>query len=350
MSRFAWRAVAWIGLTACTTELPTVDFRNLACVDDEPLSDGTLPCPASHACVDGQCTPRLNCDRSEERPGCEPDVNRCELTVSAEVSRVSCESGLYTETSTQAPDPVDCDCPLASPNDTRRLECVAMAGAPMNGAYPLFLLPDGGALPSDALGVPAEVPEWRWCVRPCSSEGSCPPDHTCRPAAVVDHGLLEDQGVGRRTAAVCYPNRLFTLTATTTTSSTAEAPEPPPEPDPELCLSAVDCRDRPGQEACQYQLEPVMDHPFFPAGEAVWGTQRALLGRCVDESGKTPIGRGCVASNDTACVTGLCLETTCAQICDPVRPFDGCRCTPIPATRRVDDVPVTDLVHVCSGG
>lgn len=328
------------GLSACTAELPRVDFAELACVDDAPLSeDGPLPCPATHHCVQGQCSPRLNCTRGGSEDGCEREVTRCGLSSNEHVSSVACESGLYVLTSTKAPDPVDCACPAGSPGDDEPLLCVAMAGRPTEGAYPLFVLPEGGALPSDALGVPAEVPEWRWCVIPCSSESSCPPDHTCRPAAVVTDNLLADQGEGRHTVGVCYPNRLFVPTSTV-----VEGPE---EPDPEVCLAGVDCADSPLGRACQYQIEEVPDHPFFPAGEA-WD-QRAFMGRCRSPSGLTPTGMGCPAGADATCVTGICNGNRCRRICDfETNVDDLCLCDAVDVSRRSGGVVVTDSIHLCA--
>lgn len=330
--------VVWA--TACTTELPQVDFAQLACDGDEALSGGVLPCPASHSCVQGQCTPRLSCTQVGDRDGCVREVERCEVEVTDLVSRVACTSGLYAITSTKAPDPVNCGCPAASDNDDVHLLCVAMAGSPREGAYPLFVLPEGGALPSQRLGVPAEVPDWRWCSVPCSSDASCPADHTCRPAAVVTDSLQADQGTGRQTIAVCYPNRLFV-----SSSSTAE---PRPEPDPEICLSGSGCDQSSQTRACQYQVERVLDHPFFPAGEA-WGDRRAFFGRCVDKGRLTPIGMGCVEGSDAACVTGICDQRSCARICDPeTNEDDLCACRVVDVTRSIDQVDVRDAVHLCA--
>lgn len=328
------------GLGACTTELPEVDFTRLACEDDLPLSDdGPLPCPASHHCVDQQCAPRLACTRGGELDGCEREVTRCELSVTEQVSSVACESGLYVLTSTKAPDPVRCDCPAGSPSDDQPLLCVAMAGRPVEGAYPLFVLPEGGALPSDRLGVPTEIPDWRWCAVPCSSDASCPAHHTCRPAAVVSDALAADQGVGRHTVGVCYPNRLYVRT-----SSAAELPE---EPDPGVCLVGSQCAGS-GGRACQYQVERIPDHPYFPAG-AGWSDHRALVGRCVDPTGLTPINMGCPPGSDATCVTGICSDNRCRRICDPETNVDElCACQEVEVTRGVDGVDVTDTIHLCA--
>lgn len=339
MRRSMMGGAALLWLAACTAELPAVDYTKLACVDDAPLSEGgPLPCPASHHCVDGLCAPRLGCNRGTTE-GCEREVTRCALSTNAHLSSVACESGLYVLTSTKAPDPVDCACPTASPGDDEPLLCVAMAGRPVDGAYPLFVLPEGGPLPSDALGVPAEVPDWRWCVVPCSSEESCPTDHTCRPAAVVTEGLAEAQGDGRHTVGVCYPNRLHTAT------STVEAG--PEEPDPRLCISGPDCADSDEGRACQYQVEPVPDHPFFPAGEA-WD-RRAFLGRCVPSIGLTPVGRGCTAGSDATCITGICEDNRCGRICDPAsNDPDLCACGAFDVTRFSAGAEVTDSIHLCA--
>lgn len=338
--------ISFGAFAACTTELPPVDFTELACVDDAPLSDdGPLPCPASHACDEGWCRPRLDCDRGEgvDFEGCEREVTRCEAVISEMTSAVRCESGLYVVTSTKAPDPVACDCPTASPNDDERLLCVAMAGPPIEGAYPLFVLPEGGPLPSDRLGVPAEVPDWRWCVVPCSSEASCPTHHTCRPAAVVTGGLEAEQGTGRHTVGVCYPNRLFVPT-----SSTSSAAEPVPEPDPGVCLVGSGCDQSAGRQACQYQVERTPDHPFYPAGEA-WGVRRALVGRCVDPTGLTPTNMGCPPGADATCVTGVCSGNRCRRICDPETNVDElCACGEVEVSRSVDGDDVRDAIHLCA--
>jgi hypothetical protein len=254
---------------------------------------------------------------------------------------VTCERGLYTVTSTRAPDPEACGCPFASPNDDARLLCVAMAGPPQAGGYPLFVLPEGGgALPSAALGVPAEVPEWRWCVRPCSSDASCPVDHTCRPAAVLGPALAEDQGVGRHTVGVCYPNRLFV--------GTSSVVAPPPEPDPAVCISGPGCQEQPGVSTCQYRPERTPDHPYFPAG-AAWSERWSLVGRCVDRGGLTPIGRGCTDGNAQACLTGICDGGFCARVCDPAQNDDpGCLCGPAEVVRSAGEARVRDLVNLCA--
>ncbi len=329
-----------VGSAACTTEIPSVDFTQLACTDNAPLGDGLLPCPASHHCVDAQCTPRLNCTRPGEQDGCIREVQRCEASLQDLTASVACQSGLYAVTSTKAPDPVACNCPAASDSDDLRLLCVAVAGAPTGGAYPLFVLPEGGALPSNALGVPAEIPDWRWCSIPCSSDVSCPVDHTCRPAAVVSDNLLAAQSTGRQSLSVCYPNRLYVPT-----SSAAEAPL---EPDPDICMSDANCDQSSGAQACQVQVEPVPDHPYFPLGEA-WKDQRAFFGRCVDKGRLTPFGMGCVEGSDATCVSGICNSTTCARNCDPDVNVDGlCACRPVDVVRQVDEAAVLDSVHLCA--
>ncbi len=334
-------SVALFGVVAaCTTEIPNVDFNQLSCDDDVALQDSVFPCPTDHHCVQGHCQLRLFCTQPGALDGCKREAQRCQATVGDLVSSVACESGLYATTSTKAPDPVACNCPAASDNDDLSLLCVAMAGAPMEGAYPLFVLPRGGALPSNALGVPAEIPDWRWCVVPCSSDKSCPADHTCRPAAVVTDGLLEAQSSGRHTLGVCYPNRLFVQTST--------AVQPLSEPDPDLCLSGSGC-DQAGQErACQYQVESVPDHPFFPAGQA-WTDRRALFGRCVDQGGLTPTGMGCVAGSDATCVSGICGARFCSRNCDPLTNQDSlCACREVEVTRVVDGIEVDDAIHLCA--
>jgi hypothetical protein len=325
---------------SCTTELPAVDPGLLACTDDRPLASGEDPCPETHWCSEAACRPRLECETPGlGRPGCQddptrPSPTRCEAVFGARTAAVRCESGTHTATSARPADPDRCACP----DGTR---CVAFARS-SPGDFPLFVLPEGGALPTGVLGITGEVEDRRLCARACSSEANCPPDHTCRPAAVLGGDLLAAVS-GRHTIAVCYPNRL------TSTSTTA----PIVQPDPNGCLQPADCPvvglDRP---VCQYEVRLVADHPLVPAGPA-WTERRALVARCISggDSGLLNPGLGCELERASLCESGLCLDGRCAALCDPARPEVACerrRCIAREATRVLPDGRrIVDRVHVC---
>ncbi len=336
---------------ACTTELPRIDPGQFACVDDEPF-DGNFPCDGADYCFEGACTPRLSCNLETGTPGCagpadpslgvpDPNATRCEVAANEQTVSMQCTPGFHTVTSTRPRDFASCDCAVDPERpEEESLLCAALAGDPVNGGYPLYILPEGGELPNAALGVPAEIVEARMCVRACSTDANCPASHTCRPAAVVDAGLLADPTDIRRVIAVCYPNIL------TPTSSTAEAYQP----DPLACAKPQDCGEDNGPDTCSLRLEDTLDHPYSPLGEA-WQNQRGFVGRCVNKSGLVGAGIGCTPTTAN-CESGICFGgiggSRCAQICDPLDPPPGCGVCRARTGRRV--LPTgdfLDLVHLC---
>ena len=331
----------WAGLAvACTTEIPEIDFERLACFDDAPIENGILPCSPDRRCSDqGQCVPRLDCAR-EGIDGCgggvdpelslEAPFSRCGVLFGPYTSSVQCESGVYTATSAVPVEPQVCDCAVGL---AERLLCVVLAGPPVEGAYGLFVLPEGGRFDHERFGAPKEVLAARRCVRPCSSDASCPAGHTCRPAAVARS--LSDST--RNTIGVCYPNRLVS-TATT---------GPPFQPDPAGCEDSNDCEDQGAGLTCQLQVVPTPDHPFAPLGET-WSGRRALLGRCVDRAGLVGPGLGCTLDQPQACRSGICMAGRCAALCRRPAPPPGCACRPFHVTRESPLGPVSDVVHLCA--
>ena len=323
--RLALVAVGALG--ACDAQIPDVSPTDFACVDDRRLSDGTLPCPETHACFEQQCTPRWQCnDRTDDQPGCRPDTTRCEPVFNALTSAVQCVSGVHTSTTVIPSPAVDCACPDG-------LFCVVAAGDDLS-AYPLYLLPTGGALP-DQLGLPTEAPSSRRCVRVCSGEVDCSPDHSCRPAAVVQDAA-SGEGLERHTIGVCYPNTLVD-------TSTAIRPV---QLDPDVCRQNADCAEDGVGRACRAGVLSVPDHPLFPAGDArdpVAST--AIVTRCeFARAGLAQAGAGCTDSAN--CASGVCVDGRCRTVCDPQDPITACQndtCGP----RRIERGDVSDEIFLC---
>lgn len=322
-----------LGASACTTELPAVAPDAFACSSDAPLASGELPCPEDAWCsadpcvarrdcpelqeapavlpTDLTCTPRLGClIPSASRAGCDPegrcgtpgfDCLRCEAVLGEETAAVRCEGGIHTATSAPPLDPERCECP-----DGTFCAVYADTGADLapgpEGAFPLYVLPPGAALPAGMLGIRAEVPGRKVCVRGCGSELDCPGGHTCRAAAVVNGGLLAG-GAGRSTIGACWPDLL-------TTTST--------QPDPRACREHAGC-PAPGMiEPCRFTVITVPDHPSAPIG-ASFGPRLAIAGQCAT----TPLplqdrDEGCTKSSD--CKSGICREGRCTIPCDPGNP------------------------------
>lgn len=334
---------ALLGLAACDAQLPDISPEQFACFDDRPSGDGTLPCLASDFCFEAQCTRRWDCnDRSDGAPGCRPDTTRCELVlgtvdpdeqaIGSYTAAVRCMSGVHTSTTTIPQDRVRCECPDG-------LVCVAYGGAPGEADYPLFVLLEGGALPTDQLGISGETVSLRRCVRACSGEVDCPADHSCRPAAVVNARLQPEGDSGRQTVGVCYPNVVVDTSTTTR----------PPAPDPAMCRQNADCA---AGQVCRAGLFTLDDHPVFPAGDArgpttdvVWATRCAQ-----DAAGLGMVGSGCTTS--PGCGSGVCLNGRCQRLCDPLDAITACRLAPCRATRVERTLPdgestVSDQVFLC---
>lgn len=316
-------------LAACSVELAPVAPERFACIEEAPASDGALPCPASHWCVEGACTPRLFCDVQDSgRRGCADEATRCEPVYTPFSSAVRCERGVHTSTSALA---VGTSCGCAD-----GLHCVAFAEGRASTAYPLYVLPEGGALPTGTLGITGEVDEWRMCARACSSEANCPAAHTCRLAAVLDDPLLGDPTSARFTVGVCFPEQVVTSTMAIES-----------QPNPEACQAKSECTARDPRSGCVYRVEDVADHPDAPMG-ASWAN-RAIVGRCRTVStGLAEPGIGCIAGQD--CKSGLCVGGSCAQPCNPFG-SSACataRCNPRPVERtRSDGEEVVDTVFLC---
>ncbi len=326
-----------LSLTACPSDLPNVDPNRFACLDDAPLADGERPCPDTHWCEEGICTPRFACTVIDEFGGrvrsCGRDtLTRCEPAYNEENSVVRCEPGVHTSTSVRS---IDGACACGD-----GLHCVAFAQA--NSApesYPLVLLPEGGGLPS-LTGVLGEVAEWRVCARACSSEVDCPALHTCRSTVVASTQVLDGSGGSRHTIGVCYPDRLVPTSSTSTLA----------QPAPDQCLTNLEC---PGPLVCTFQNERVEDSPLVPAAQA-WGQSRfALHGRCASGQGKAGDNIGC-AMAPNSCQSGICLGSKCRTVCDPQRPIvcGSGKCVEQFATRTLmseanETITVTDRVFIC---
>lgn len=319
---------------ACTAELPAVEPERLACVDDATLPSGELQCPPEATCVDGHCRPRLDC-RDPDRRECTPDVTICEPVLRAETAAVRCASGVTSATVAVAPRSEGPRCPELTYE-------VAFAAGPPVDRFPLFLLPEGGPLPSGLAGVTGEVPEWRRCVLPCSSELNCPPAHTCRAAAVVTPGFLQASSSSRYTVGVCYPNR---LEPTRTSSKAPEALEPRPN----ACRQSIDCNRGGRSGQCRYDVEKLSDHPTAPAA-AAWGDRYALYAQCTNLDPTSALEEFVGCERGDVCKSGICLGR-CARPCDPYRPSEGCgprECVPRLAERSLGDGQVVqDWVYVC---
>ena len=326
-----------MAVVGCDAQIPEIDPTLLACEDDVPFGEGLLPCPAQQACFEQRCTRRWQCDdRQDGNPGCTPDTTRCEPAFGEWTSRVQCVSGVHTS-STTIPDPGDsaCDCPDG-------LFCVAYAGAETSEGLPLYLLPEGGDLPSDMLGTASEQRVFRRCVRACSSEVNCPPDHTCRPAAAVTEAFSSERDRLRNTVGVCYPN---TLVDTSTTVR-------PPQPDVRTCRQNADCVSFGPGQGCRAENQTVADHPDYPAGDAAReGLENvAIVTRCdaIPAGAGTP-NSGCTSS--PACGSGVCLGGRCRTLCDPQDPITACgsaSCGPVLVTREIDrTTSVSDELFLC---
>lgn len=310
--------------TACSFDLPNVPPERFACIEEAPAPDGLLPCPESHWCVEGDCLPRFSCDTEQTgRPGCTFASTRCEPVVTPYSSAVRCESGIHTSTSARASSSA-CGC-------ADGLHCVAFAAEGASTSYPLYLLPEGGALES----VDAEVEDWRMCLRACSSEANCPANHTCRLAAVDDAAARASDERGRFTVGVCFPEEIVTSSV---------ALEMQPQPD--ACQASSECPAGTNQ-GCVYSVETVADHPDVPAGEA-WDNA-AIVGRCDGfSSGLVEVGIGCLMGSN--CKTGLCVNGRCALPCNPRTPLlcPTSRCAAREVERNRGNLPpVVDSVFVC---
>lgn len=338
---------AALSVLACSSEQDSGE-----CVSDAPRADGSPPCPVDRLCEEGRCVERLACSRPGA-DGCggapDPDLGaaepffRCEARVEPFSTSVECRPGVYTATSA-VPAGSACDCAV-DPNDpdAERLVCAVVAGASVDDAVPLYVLEDGGSFPGDLLGLPAEIESARRCVRPCSSEASCPGGHTCRPAAVVRGTPAGPDARGtpigaRDTIGVCYPNRL---------GSTSTVPSEDFQPDPALCEASAECDAFGDGLTCQIQVVPVPDHPFAPIGDA-WSDRRAMAGRCVRRGGLVSPGLGCTLDRPQACRSGVCFSSRCAALCSPRGPNTGCSCRPFPIDRQTPSGVVSDIVHLCA--
>jgi len=337
----------------CLAELDDVPTTSFACTDDAPAADGALQCPVTHRCADLQCTSRFACSAADgDKPACAPcgealfpypgecqimgSNRRCQLQIGEHTSAVACEALVHTVTSTTPKDPSRCECIDGT-------HCVALGqGASAGEGRGLFVFPPdagGKTLPVGALGITGEDPITRVCARACSGELDCPAGHTCRAAAVLQSALLADPNDTRHTVAVCYPDRLATLTSTS-----------PKQPDPKYCAEPTEC---PGTEVCQAQAVVIPDHPTAPAG-AAWGEHIALVQRCVPRGGMllTPTGTGC--NPDTRCESGICFKAKCAQLCDPTIPEPcgqgrTCLHRNVERPRPGGQTPVVDHIWLCGG-
>ena len=330
-----------LGAAACTADLPDVDPEQFACIDDSPLEDGIFQCPADFACRRELCVRRFGCFiEGEPLPGCEEFVNRCDLDLTDQTAAVRCEPGLHTTTSTLPEDPVECLCPDGT-------HCTVLAAVPDgegNAAYPLYVLPPGVDLPVGQLGIETDGP--RTCTRACAAELDCPANHTCRAAAVVGPGLLEEPSSGRSTIGVCMPELLLT----STTSADGQV-------DRLACNSGFDCELERGRidGACQVRVEQIPDHPNQPAGEA-WTSgrreARALRGRCIGEPSISLImdGMGCTESE--TCRSGVCFNRRCATVCDPAQEACSCRSFVVERVLRATmggaETKIFDRLNLCA--
>lgn len=316
-------------VAACSFDLPVVQPERFACFDETPEADGLLPCPDTHWCVQGECIPRLSCNTEDTgRPGCLTESTRCEPVVTPYSSAVQCERGIHTSTSARATSSA-CDC-------ADGLHCVAFASGRDSTTYPLYLLPEGGPLAPGELGIDGEIEDWRMCLRACSSEANCPPNHTCRVAAVQNAEAMSSEERSRFTLGVCFPEQIVTSSV---------ALEMQPQPDG--CQSNAECARGMTNVGCVYSVETVADHPAVPAGSA-WESA-AIVGRCDGfAGGLAEVGIGCLKGSD--CKTGLCVATRCAQPCNPLTPqrCPTARCAPRAVERnRGTRPPIDDVVYVC---
>jgi hypothetical protein len=291
-------------LAACSVELPPVEPERFACESDAPAEDGTQQCPDDRTCFEAHCRPRLDCNVSVERDGCKVDESACEAFDGPELAALRCSLGVITASVAIRPQPMSPRCP------TLMYEVAFASGPPMS-RYPLFVLPEGIALPIGSYGITGEVEDWRRCAQACSSEANCPGGHTCRPAAMVDVG---GQTSSRHTIGVCYPNRLV---ATRTSTTIEEAPEP----DSNACRQDQDCARSGRSGPCQAEVLPTEDHPTVP-GAPAWANKYSFFSRCTNASSNLLEERIACDRNDS-CRSGICLQR-CARPCDPGRPGEGC--------------------------
>ncbi len=212
---------------------------------------------------------------------------------------------------------------------------MAFASGRDSTTYPLYLLPEGGPLATGELGIDGEIEDWRMCVRACSSEANCPPNHTCRVAAVQNADAMSSEERARFSVGVCFPEQIVTSSV---------ALEDQPQPD--ACQTSTECT-RGTNVGCVYSVEVVADHPAAPVGPA-W-ENLAIVGRCDGfASGLAEVGIGCLKGSD--CKTGLCSNGRCAQPCNPLtrRLCPSARCAPRVVERnRGTRPPVEDVVYVC---
>lgn len=316
-----------LGGGACT-DVPAVAPEAFACVDDQPLADGTWPCPATHACVGGQCTPRLGC-RGATEPGCDPGATYCGLLDRETPSVLACVPGALPPVPTSTTAGPGCAC---APG----FVCALVAdvnGAPAAFVSAPYAASATVALPVGARGIGAERRAFRRCVRPCSGEADCPAGHTCHPAARLTDAVRAGTDAGRDTVGVC----LIDLEVSTASAARAL--------DPAICGYDGDCNEalgRPGR-FCEARVEAIADHPASPLG-AAWVDRRAVRSRCAPESARIDSGRGCIRDGD--CKSGLCVASRCARICDPRAPM------PCPSAQGCVDYPVevagvADRVYLC---
>lgn len=332
--------------SACLTSLPEIEPERFACEGDTRAEDGLFPCPESHACVEGGCRPRLDCQRSAIGAlGCEPDLDRCELILGQELARVGCMRGFQLETSTRPPGLLDtCACPDGT-------YCVGAAqlsaadGREGERGPALFILTadSGPALPRGRLGIESERASARVCARACGSEADCSAGHTCRPAVVLQAHLLEVELSARSTVGVCMPEL-----------SREDVPAAE-QLDPEACYGAESCRAALGRTEgiCQAAPAFALDHPVLPLGASAWGERRVLRTRCVPRpstSFKDP-GLGCVTNEE--CSSQVCHQGRCALLCDPLSPEAcggsgrGCRDQPVVRPLPGGGPSIEDRLFLC---
>lgn len=313
-----------VGFAACDG-LPDVQPPNFACVDDQPLDDGSLPCGPGHHCVDGACVSRLDCqDPEASLPGCKRvvvsgvvrQVERCEPIRTELLSALQCVGGTFetTEgvvTSTRPANFQACDCEAG-------YQCVTWLEGP---GLDLRWLPEGGDPPGP------ERMEARYCAAACSQEANCGPNQTCRPTATAG-----TDGEARDTIAFCYPDFIVPTSSTSTVVQPIEG----------TCRHAADCGVGQG---CRFNVEATADHPTHPIGADFWGGRAALIGRCADtQPGPIACERG------EECFSGLCGDGRCRVPCDPGAPEAACGrrlCLPASFERATVDGPVLDEVFVC---
>jgi hypothetical protein len=337
-------------LASCPGSLPIIDPAAFACASDHVLKSGDLPCPEADWCKDAQCTPRLGCNiPMAARQGCDPDRKcelmfmgcmRCNAKINVETDAVVCESGVHTSTSVHPKDLAACTCPDGT-------YCAAIEAGTPSDAYPLYMLPQGGAqLVSSAfmksIAFTKEDPDWRMCVRACSSELDCSANHTCRAAPVVTDDLIAHPKSTRHTIGLCYPDRVVPTSSTATIA----------QPNPLACDDQFQCAQRGETGPCQYRVVAISDHPVVPAG-AAWGVHNAMIASCVGAgTGASLVADDLGCTKGAQCASGVCQSGRCAKPCDPRR-AGSCpgsrRCNDVLTSRDLPDGTVLeDRVRVCS--